>query len=602
MDAAFLLVIGKDHNRLGTRCCDLTRATQPPGLGFRSGRHVSWRSRSSMIEVGAWQPEPDAGDAPWHIADDRVVVTIGSVRWRSPAERSPSSCVDDLARATEHTPLPDVARDLDGVFAAVTVSADDDVDAATDPLGLRCIYYGEDDTVVAISSKAALVAGALAASEGRPMARDRFNPCWLVFTTYWIGDATGFEGVRVLPAGAGLAIDRTGRLSILEGGSWIPDDTTRGLAGDELVELVRDDIASTLRSTLRLPADRHVIRLTGGKDSRLILAVALWAGLAQRFDYETIGPPTLADVRVASELADRFELRHEVRFVGLAPERSYADRARSFVTATGGMLNLWDLAEPDTPPNEVRIVGVCGEMLRTYRRTAKPVSSVDDLVRLFAPRNFGRLGLLRSEVSRELHDLVVRTVLDHSQRGLDPQDLFDAFYMSHRARMTRSGPLEELVGHRRVLPLYSRTTLGAAFAIGGAARQDELLHYEVMRRCSTELVGHRFAGPGWSPALGEVNGAGPTARSEEAGSAGMLRSPAAKPRSLMQTLQEAGFPERRVLLRSVLEEHDNPAWDFIRRDRVEGALERFGALSLPERRELYGGITAALWLSGSQDP
>jgi hypothetical protein len=600
VDAAFLLVVGKRHKGLDTRWRDLTQAAHPPGLGFRSANHVSWRNRSCTIELGAWQPEPEAPDAPWRIADDRVVLTIGDVRWHAQAERPPGCCVDDLARTTEHTPLPDVARDLDGVFAVVTVSADGDVDATTDPLGLRCIYYGEDDDVVAISSKAALAAGALAASEGRPVARDRFNPCWLVFTSYWIGCATGFEGVRVLPAGAGLAIDRTGCLSVLDGGSWAPDETTRGLARDELVELVRDDIASTLQATLRLPADRHVIRLTGGKDSRLILAVALWAGLAQRFDYETIGPPALADVRVASELAGRFGLRHEARFVGLAPERSYADRARAFVAATGGMLNIWDLAEPDTPPNEVRIVGLCGEMLRTYRRTAKPVSSVDDVIRLFAPRNFGRLGLLRSDVSRELHDLVLGAVLEHSPRGLEPQDLFDAFYMRHRARMTRSGPLEELVGHRRVMPLYSRTTLRAAFAVGGAARQEELLHYEVMRRCSTELVAHRFAGPGWSPALRETRGPAPTVRSEEAGSAGMLRPPAAKPRSLMQTLQEAAFPERRVLLRSVLQEHGNPTWDLIRRDRVEAALERFGGLSLPERRELYGAITAAQWLGGEQ--
>ena len=227
------------------------------------------------------------------------------------------------------------------------------------------------------------------------------------------------------------------------------------------------------------------------------------------------------------------------------------------------------------------------------------MSSASDLVRLFEPQHFGRLGLLQPDVSRQLHELLLTAVLEGSAPGLEPQDLFDAFFMRHRARMTRLGPLEELVGHRRILPLYSFATLRAAFALGGAARQAELLHYEVMRRCSKELVTHPFAGPGWTPGLVDTHRAAPKARSAEQGGAAEADSyPATKSTSLMQSLQDAGFHDRRLLLRSVLRQDNNPAWDLIQRDRVEGALERFASLSLPERRELYGAVTAALWLGG----
>jgi hypothetical protein len=79
-------------------------------------------------------------------------------------------------------------------------------------------------------------------------------------------------------------------------------------------------------------------RRRGGKDSRLVLAGAVGGGGAA-FHYETIGPPILADVPVASELAKEHGLRHDVKLLGLAFSRPYADRVRDFVTATAGLLN-----------------------------------------------------------------------------------------------------------------------------------------------------------------------------------------------------------------------------------------------------------------------
>src|SRR5690606_4794403 len=56
--------------------------------------------------------------------------------------------------------------------------------------------------------------------------------------------------------------------------------------------------------------------------------------------------------------------------------------------------------------------------------------------------------------------------------------------------------------HRRVVPLYSLGAIRAAFALGSEARRIELLHFEIMRRCSERLAGRRFAGPAWDPSLG----------------------------------------------------------------------------------------------------
>ena len=61
-------------------------------------------------------------------------------------------------------------------------------------------------------------------------------------------------------------------------------------------------------------------------------------------------------------------------------------------------------------------------------------------------------------------------------------------------------------------------------------------------------------------------------------------------------MQGAGYDKRGAILRSIVADPLNPAWDFIDQRKVLDALDRFASLPTPERRELFGAVTAALWL------
>lgn len=74
-------------------------------------------------------------------------------------------------------------------------------------------------------------------------------------------------------------------------------------------------------------------------------------------------------------------------------------------------------------------------------------------------------------------------------------------------------------------------------------------------------------------------------------------SPAAKPEALMAKLQHTAFDDRKQVSLAVLEDRASPLWEMIDREAAIAALERFPALKPKERRELYGAITAALWLA-----
>jgi hypothetical protein len=597
VDAAFLVVAGKHPDAVGERQRRVVGSVKPTHLelGFRARSHLFWRSRTGDVACGAWQAAPPSpGGSAWHVDDDQVVVVTGSVRWRNRPWPPDGHWAAHLAAAARHVPLFDVAEHLRGVFAIVRIAGGGAVSVLPDPLGLRCVYYGENDDVVVVGSRAALVAEVLAGADGSP-SRDVRSTCWLAFTTHRIGAATGFEGVRVLPPGATATIDAGGVLAVDVSTPWMPDDLFQDRSRDELIELARDEIADGLRGVLGLPVERHVFRLTGGKDSRLMLAVALWAGLAKDFRYETVGPSSLPDVQVATELAASLGLDHEVKFLGLAPSRPYPDRVRDFVEATAGMLNIWDLSEPNTPPDEVCVVGLCGEALRTFRHGKSPVTCVDDLVAYVRDRRLAGRRLVHPDVGDDLAGAAMDELLGNASDRSDPLDLLDSFEFRNRLRFTRMGPQEERVGHRRIVPLYSIDALRVAFALGGRAREREELHFEVVRRCSAELASHRFVGPGWD--AGMVDNVASRPRKTESGNR-LGGTPGTAPASLMQNLHRSAFDDRKEFLMTALTT-DSRVWDAVDRQAVIRGLARFESLSNIERRQLYGAVTAALWLDSA---
>ncbi len=89
---------------------------------------------------------------------------------------------------------------FEGVFAAVRMDASGVGFLFTDPLGVAMLYRAESDELVAFSSSAALAAHAVRPDGAYPE-RDPLAVAWLPHLGYFVGDRTGFTGVRVVPPG-----------------------------------------------------------------------------------------------------------------------------------------------------------------------------------------------------------------------------------------------------------------------------------------------------------------------------------------------------------------------------------------------------------------
>lgn len=555
------------------------------------------------------------------------------------------------AQLAERCSVIEVSTDVgrfDGVFTVLHLRSNGSGWVTADPLGLAMLYRAETAEVDVISNRADLAA-ALAGAAGRPSGRDVEAMGLLGYTGTLIGDRTGFEGVRVLPQ-ASIVHLTSGRAPSVETWADLPwwsggeqEDPATGI----------DRCLDRLRARVRLlvaTEDRVTCELTGGKDSRLVLALLLAEGVANDVQYVTWGGPDLPDVKIATILGDHFGLDHRtedrpsprpikpsptdpaawVRPNWMVRSVGYEERLRHHCWATSGSLSFWDLHTVLWPPAQgPSLCGLAGEVLSTNYPATNGVGSFERLQSFLAGRGLGynSAGLLTAGAAEHLAGIVEAELLSLVPRDGDARDAVDGFYQ--RGRLRRWAGLKFEIGSRnRAFPLYDLQVARAAFSIGSEARRREELHFGLMRACAPELTRMPFAGKGWSrdlvaahphDGLGEPaprvsptpSSIGNAPRPQPGSKDGHVANPApgrrrwrgsapAEPR-MGTTSAEANrmrnFDEKREVLRSMLDlPSGHPVWDLYERDRTLDALDTIETLPKRGRAEVHHAATAACWL------
>jgi hypothetical protein len=504
-----------------------------------------------------------------------------------------TSWADQLARYWSTNPIVDTQQALGGIYAAVSITAKGVGRIVTDPLSIAIVYRAEADDVVVYSTSPRLAAR-VAAAPGEP-ARDPRGLAWLPFLGWMIGDRTGYLSTRVLPLGAYVEVAPAYGSRVR---FWNPTPWASDLPSDqsELVDLVHEDLSASVRSVAQIPGSQRLANITGGKDSRLVLALMLQEGVTDKFEFNTSGFEHSPDAVVARRIAERLQLTHTAPVPRPLPEEEFRRRLAIHVFQTSGMFNAWEFKGSLRASPALTVTGCVGEVLRTHFHGYPPMSAIEDLRTQF----YGRSGLRSSSIVRPdvcselLGHLDAELVGRIDAGGSAPQDLADSFYWRHRNRRW-FGTYEDLGEAGRVHPLYSLAGLQAAFALGGEMRRHEFLHFAIMRRAYPDLAKLPFANEGWSDAItsglpdadhyrgGPVRYEGTGPEPEEW-----------KPQRLLDNLDVA-----RELL---LDETSSALYDVVDRNAVQRVLAN------PERatpticRQLFGALTLAVWLGGYEAP
>lgn len=385
---------------------------------------------------------------------------------------------------------------LGGEYAVVRLLACGTLLAFGDPAGLHQIFRHRDRPGI-VSSRAGIVAAL--ANEG-----PRADPA-IPAIGYRIGTATGWHGVVQLAQGRTLVVPPAGGTAQ----RLAPSPVAAGPRG--LSPVLLDEGIAEAVAAIRLAAARGPLPLgiTGGKDSRAVLALALAAGVGERLDLFTRGPEGHPDVAAGRRLAEAAGLPHR-REPPLGDGDTdwtvdrFAREMAALAFQTDGAMGGWDRATAGHAGTGTMLSGHLGEVLKAYAKHP-PADPADPVAMVRGQAPFDPLGLLRPEARARLTAEIAGQMAAGRGAGATDGDLGDLFY--HRNRVPNwLGGLRGTKGHEAqpVLPLGVPALQRLAFAMTAEERRMEAAHHAIVRRCAPQLLSIPFAHQAWHPSLGEA--------------------------------------------------------------------------------------------------
>ena len=377
----------------------------------------------------------------------------------------------------------------------------DELLVGADPLGTYPLFF-YDRAPFLLSNNIFLMQDALSLLDVELAPNNELFAWEATLKNGWF-DQSGFEEVRLLPIGAVAVIAPSGARVVERP---LTDLLYSDGSFEELIEAAAEEILENIRALGAGAYSHRICDLTGGLDSRLVLAALLHEGMADRFLFVTSGKYPHPDDNVASMLRQRFGL---TRAVGAHPpgtgETSMLDRMRTFLTRTFGSYTMLMNIGAEAPPTKeiLRLHGGLGETFRGFY-TSNLGNPGHQRMKPFY-REIDQRGFLLAPSTRKAQKAAVGEWSKTLERqGVQSEDLLDSAYIAQRNRYHfglswRAGNIARSSFH----PLYSPAAIQAAYALPAEQRVANRVGYELMRRFHAELAELPFANEGWDPSLHE---------------------------------------------------------------------------------------------------
>jgi asparagine synthase (glutamine-hydrolysing) len=555
--------------------CDVTRDVReraPQALrraaGFVAGldldsleRHESPTGRTLVLAVG--HPASVASPRRYVSVGDEVILFDGL----------PMLPDGSLVLDAEHLRAHDAPL-IEGAGAALRADlARDSVEVVTSPLALLPVFRCDAPSGGQLVSNSVLTLRLLAGLD-EP---DEMGVSSLLALGWTVGDHTLTEGIRALPGGSRTMLSAEGT-RIDQRNGWVAHlggEHDPGELAEVLVERTRG--LAALGDVVECP-------LTGGRDSRLCLALLRAAGLSVPC-YTGVSTGEI-DVQVASDLALFWNLPHRLdRHEGLATADA-TELARSFVFQNDGLSSFEQVADqPDqlepVPSLGVKVSGLGGEIARAGfapimgpAAAARPFSDITALQRrLLSLKARATNGVVRPEAVTRTREYLRAFVDARRAEGWPAHTAGQAFYAFERVGrwaatgVRRTAPTADIFS-----PFFSTPFLTAALANSGAGWITERLHYQLMTELDPGLRDAPYVDP-W-----------PAQRPRLAG----VHATAASARAVVERLRGRDLDGTNDLAADWVARSADVHLDVVRRARGS-SLEQLIDVSALER-ELSGGL------------
>jgi hypothetical protein len=355
------------------------------------------------------------------------------------------------------------------------------------------VYLAEPPGAAIVADRASWAAWAAS----RLGDHDPAHVCALLSPGFPLGSVTPFAGVA--------AVAPSTTLHLLDGAvtrpaASYPEESAKGARG--VAEALTAAVAP-----LRAAGTPVELSLTGGKDSRLIAAALVKAGVPAVA--RTHGFDDHPDVVVAAEIARRLGIEHVVRTPAAPGQRvDVLGRIRATVLVADGMLSAFENVGRPDPAGAPALTagGHGGELLRGgYAETAGRAVAPGGLRRVLSPaRRAARSAELLRRLTTKHLGLVRRGPAAAYTASLaawtpslarHPLQALDDFYLVNRAgRWSAAARQAYLLRERLAQPLFDDRVVLAARAVPLADRVSGALSAAVLAELSPVLADVPLAG------------------------------------------------------------------------------------------------------------
>jgi len=254
--------------------------------------------------------------------------------------------------------------------------------------------------------------------------------------------------------------------------------------------------------------------ITGGRDSRVVASLLIHGGISGR--YHTCGDPESKDAHIASLIATKFNLLHEILPLTNQDILERWDIICTRLIRQGdGMISLWQLSDVLNQPQQVdqlmiSLSGMGGEIARSS--FYNPLEALqkhrpEDMERMMIDAlvlDYG--GLVLPEARKLSITQVQKTIQESFDQGLSGLDVMDAFFTLQDvgrwagSNRRRSNPVVDIFA-----PLCIRPFVKGAFMIPPAYRYSHWLHRQLIDFLVPELSKLPFDKDRWPSQLPPVN-------------------------------------------------------------------------------------------------
>lgn len=558
------------------------------------GAIETWESPGGNVSVAAVGHLPEQVSISYsHFEQSRMALFAGRpIHWEQSGEANGR---DPLDPRFYLAPPEQWMHSLDGRCTAVRYDdADGSLDVYSDPLGAYPVYSAKGgDGTLWLTNKPALLTELLGLRELNARALASFVTCSWAF-----GGDTLWKGIDRLPRASLHRFRRSGGHDAvpLLPAQTIGSSFGSGADGHEAART----LVETVRANADWPGRPMHVPLTGGRDSRVVFAAAVAAGI----DFEATttafphapGFPDTVDVNLARRLAAESGRVHVI--TQPEPGLGIRESVRLLRLLANGAVSVGTTGALTPPaaasPLPLIQSGQGGEIGRAYYGIG--AGSAEELAQsiyrhLVPP-------LPRPLVTREAEELVRTYVVDWArdrlEEGIAPADVPDAFYLLEKMAHWAGPSMGVYEWTTDTLsPLWTSRLLPYEIGLPPEQREREFFHLRVLEELSPALAQIPFNGapprwPGFPSRRSSrfqhyrVLAAKIAQELQRRGQAYLARRPDAGDAFTAEALVETR--------RYALDAPSHPAWEVLDRKRVVRLLSKAPATFDPRSRRYLLGL------------